>query len=30
MPDNFAEKGNIINSLKNSNNKVSEINITKD
>ena len=30
MPDNFAEKENIINSLKNSNNKVSEINITKD
>ena len=30
MSDNFSEKENIINSLKNSNNKVSEINITKD
>jgi hypothetical protein len=30
MLDDFAEKGKIINSLKNSKNKISEINITKD
>lgn len=30
MSDNLAEKENMINSLKNSDNKVSEINITKD